>query len=169
MPRFVANETCFDVNGFFGSRSTFDDKSHEKPLISYSKYHPDSQWMLTTFLIKLEATWFRFLIKMIQKVDEDPHDQGPEYATKEKGYRWFETTVFTRWDRSGASQVLCVDAPPDCSAGLLKALKTQTSGLDFRDPFAMHAILIDQIVTYSDISVWRIRDPVRTLEKVSDT
>jgi len=118
-------------------------------------------------LIKLKATWFRFLIKMIQKVDEDPHDQAQEYATKEKGYRWFETTVFTRWDSSGACQVLCVDAPPDCPAGVLKALGTQTSGLDFRDPFSMHSVLIDQLVAYSDISVWRIRDPVRTLEKVS--
>ncbi|KAK4462990.1 hypothetical protein QBC42DRAFT_266827 [Cladorrhinum samala] len=146
VPRFVANETCFDINGFFGSRSTFDDTSRKKPLTSYT-------------------TWFRFLIKMIQKVDEDPHDQAQEYATKEKGYRWFETTVFTRWDSSGACQVLCVDAPPDCPAGVLKALGTQTSGLDFRDPFSMHSVLIDQLVAYSDISVWRIRDPVRTLEK----
>ncbi|KAK3987792.1 hypothetical protein QBC44DRAFT_116468 [Cladorrhinum sp. PSN332] len=147
VPLFVANQTCYDVNGFFGSRSTFDDEKH---LSSYT-------------------TWFRILIKMIRKESDDPHDDGPEYAMNpDKDYQWYETTVFTRWDRASPvnrCQVLVVDAPSDCPEELSKALKKQTAGLNFQDPFAMHAILIDQLATYCDISVWRIRDPVRHLEK----
>ncbi|KAK4231145.1 hypothetical protein QBC38DRAFT_451522 [Podospora fimiseda] len=146
VPAYVANQTCFEVNGFFGSRSTYDD---EKKLVSYT-------------------TWFRILVKMIRKESRDPHDDGPEYAMNpEKDYQWYETTIFTRWDRGPVNrcQALVVDAPSDCAGDLLKALKKQKYGLNFQDPFAMHALLIDQLATYCDVSVWRIRDPVRNIEK----
>jgi hypothetical protein len=105
---------------------------------------------------------------MVRKVDDDPHDDGPEYVTGKKDYKWFEMSFFTRWDSSGTSQVLCVDTPPDFPHELKKLLEKRTQALDFRDPFAMHANLIDQIAVHADISVWRVRDPVRQLEKVSN-
>lgn len=96
----------------------------------------------------------------------DPHEDGPEYATGKKDYKWFETSFFTRWDGEESCQVLCVDTPPDFPDGLLDLLHKQSSPLNFRDPFAMHANIVDQLVLHYDVSVWRVRDPVRQLEKV---
>jgi len=112
------------------------------------------------------ATWFRCVVKMVKKILYHPHDAGPEYVTSWKGYNWFEMTFFSRWDHSGTSQILCVDTPPDFPSELKKRLEGQTQPLNLHDPFAMHMPLVDQITVYADISAWRVRDPVRILEKV---
>ena len=174
VPEFVANRTCFELNGYFGNKATYDDKSEKKHVTSYSK-HPTSSASTIAYWSSRQlsggltdiATWFRCLVKMIKKVDDDPHEPGPEYVVGKKDYKWFEMSFFTRWDSPNMSQVLCVDTPPDFPIELKKLLDNRPQLVDFRDPFAMHANLVDQIVVYTDISVWRVRDPVRQLEKVS--
>ncbi|KAL1843474.1 hypothetical protein VTJ49DRAFT_1345 [Mycothermus thermophilus] len=151
VPAYVANRTCFEINGFFGSKASYGDGGD---LSGYS-------------------TWFRTLVKMVRKVPEDAHDDAPEYATGKKDYKWFEMTFFSRWCRPTGSQgegataqVLCVDTPFDFIDELKKLLeKDGQLQLDLRDPFALHTSLVDQVVVYADISVWRVRDPVRRLEK----
>ena len=59
-----------------------------------------------------------------------PHDNGPEYATAEKGYRWFEMSFFSRWDDSVTSQILCVDTPFDFPDELQKLLEKQDQPLN---------------------------------------
>ncbi|KAL2257677.1 hypothetical protein VTK26DRAFT_9320 [Humicola hyalothermophila] len=142
VPPFLATRTCFEINGYFGSKVRYDDSQR---ITSYS-------------------TWFRFLLKMVRKAN-DPHEDGPEYATGTKNYQWFETTFFTRWEGSESCQVLCVDTPPDFPDGVLEQLHRQNSPLDFKDPFALHASIVDQLIVHYDVSVWRVRDPVRQLEK----
>ncbi|KAL2021634.1 hypothetical protein VTK56DRAFT_6987 [Thermocarpiscus australiensis] len=146
VPEFVASRTCFELNGYFGSKGSYNDESAAQRLTTYT-------------------TWFRCLVKMIRKVDNDPHENGPEYATGKKDYKWFEMSFFTRWDWPNKCQTLCVDTPPDFPADLRKLLQKQATPLDFRDPFAMHASLVDQMIVHYDVSVWRVRDPVRHLEK----
>ncbi|KAJ3454404.1 hypothetical protein MRS44_018298 [Fusarium solani] len=104
---------------------------------------------------------------MIRKIDDEPYDAEPEYVprTNMKGYVWFEMGIFTRWDSPSKCQVLCVDAPFDLPDQLKASLEKRPSDLNFADPFAMHVDLIDLIIKYYDISVWRIRDPVRKLEE----
>lgn len=106
---------------------------------------------------------------MIPKVDHDPDDTEPEYVphTNVKGYEWFEMGIFTRWDSPSRCQVLCVDIPFDLPDQLKALLERRPSCLNFEDPFAMHVDLIDLIIKYYDLSVWRVRGPVRRLEKVS--
>jgi len=104
---------------------------------------------------------------MVRKVEKDPHEDGPEYSKGGKDYKWFEMTVFTRWDLPNKCQVLCVDVPFDLPAELQRALSGRAVPIDFEDPFAMLTELLDQMIVYSDISVWRLRDPVRQLEMVS--
>ncbi|KAK4041445.1 hypothetical protein C8A01DRAFT_45405 [Parachaetomium inaequale] len=147
VPEFVANRTCFELNGYFGSKASYGGEASTQYLTGYNA-----------------ATWFRCLVKMVKKVGEDAHDDGQEYVTGKKDYKWFEMSFFTRWD-SNSSQLLCVDTPSDFPLELQKLLAKQTEPLDFRDPFAMHACLVDQMIVYADVSVWRVRDPVRVLEK----
>lgn len=104
----------------------------------------------------LLGTWFRCLVKNVLKNDE-PRQSG-------KGYTWYEMGFFTCWDNSGRCRVLCIDTPEDLQSGLETVLQ---ESLNPRDPFAMHIPLLDQIVKLYDDSVWRVRDPVRDIEKVS--
>ena len=94
--------------------------------------------------------------------------EDPEYVPDDEKnpYVWFEIGIFTFWDEEGMCKVLCVDAPSDMPTRLKTALQQRRSPLDFRDPFSMHTDLLDLIIVYYDISIWRIRDPIRNLEKV---
>lgn len=164
VPEFVANRTCFELNGYFGSKTSCSGERNEKYVTSCSEY----SLFLAIRNLKADhctATWFRLLVKMVHKVASGPHEDGPEYAPG-KDYKWYEMTVFTRWDHPNKCQVLCVDTPFDFPEKLQELLHKQASPVDFKDPFGMHTSLVDQMIVYCDISVWRIRDPVRQLEKV---
>jgi hypothetical protein len=90
-----------------------------------------------------------------------------EYTQASKPYLWYEMGFFTRWDNLGYCRVWCTDTPEELQSGLKTVLRKQSPPLDFSDPFATHVPLIDQIILLYDISVWRVRDPVRKIEKVS--
>ncbi|KAK3335949.1 hypothetical protein B0T19DRAFT_408056 [Cercophora scortea] len=149
VPQFIASRTCFEMNGFSGCRASYDETTERKHVTSCT-------------------TWFRYLVKMVRKIsaeDLKPSEDGDEYTVNNDEYIWFEMTIFTRWDYPNKCRVLCVDIPPDFSAELQRTLQKRATALDFRDPFAMHADLVDRMIIYSDIAVWRVRDPIRVLEK----
>jgi hypothetical protein len=113
------------------------------------------------------GTWFRCLVKMVRKIPNKPHEDGPEYVPLAgKDYIWFEMGFFTCWDSQDQVRVVCVDTPPDLPSNLQTALEKQAP-VEFKDPFSLHRYLIDQMIILYDISVWRVRDPVRIIEKVS--
>jgi len=112
---------------------------------------------------------------MVHKVEKpvgkkEGYDDEEEYVRSvkavKKGYVWFEMGIFTFWDREKC-RVLCVDTPHDLPKRLEAALNGRPSPVEIRDPFAMHTDLLDQILLYYEISVWRVRDPIRKVEEVS--
>lgn len=107
---------------------------------------------------------------MVKKVGEDAHDEKPEYVTDNKGYKWFEMSFFTHWTQSNTntSRIFCINGPPDFPNELQKLLHERAEPIDFRDPYAMHTNLVDQIIVYADVAIWRMRDLVRLLEKVKN-
>lgn len=119
---------------------------------------------------------------MVSKAPKDekrPND--PEYATDLKNdYKWYEMGFFTSWEKTIGEggvdkvilRVLCVDTPHDMPARLKQLLEArhQSEGaIKIDDPLALHGVLLDRIVLLLDIAVWRIRDRVRDIEKVSTT
>ena len=82
-----------------------------------------------------------------------------------RGYIWYEMGFFTGWDHLGCCRVLCIDTPKELQSGLGSVLRKQSPPITFGDPFAMHVPLIDQIILQYDTSVWRVRNPVREIEK----
>lgn len=106
---------------------------------------------------------------MVAKVPQ-PHDDAPEFAPPGgEPYVWSEMGFFTRWDAPGRCRVLCVDTPRFLQTELLIALNKQLPAAiaaTLRDPLALHRPLIEQVLVLYDISVWRIRDQVRQIEKV---
>lgn len=91
----------------------------------------------------------------------------PKKTPADKDYTWYEMGFFTRWDDSGNCRVVCIDTPEELQSGLETFLQKQSPPLNFSDPFAMHVPLIDQLILRYDDSVWRIRDLIRKVEKVS--
>ena len=110
------------------------------------------------------GTWFQCLVKMVHKV-ASPHKNCPEFALNGDQYAWLEMGFFTRWDSPSQCRILSVHVPEDLQYGLLATLGKQET-IDIIDPFIMHLHLLDQILALYDISVWRVRDLVRQIEKV---
>lgn len=102
---------------------------------------------------------------MVQNVSE-PHENAPEFAQEGGQYTWYEMGFFARWSFPNQCRILCIETPRYLQSELRVALEKQST-LNFKDPFAMLRHLIDQILVLYDISVWRVRDPVREIEKVS--
>ena len=47
VPEFVANRTCFELNGYFGSKPTYDSQGSANHVTDYSKHstpHRDMVW-----------------------------------------------------------------------------------------------------------------------------
>lgn len=160
-PPVLATKMCTEINGYFGSKSIYDENNDK--LKSYSKSH-SADWIFLNLTRKMEktngtGTWMRCLVKMIL---EEPLANG-------KDYRWYEMTFLSKWDKNtGRHQFLCIDTPDYFPRKILGALKGQDhmSVTYYRDPFAMHAPLLDQVVELNDESVWAIRHPIRKIEKV---
>ena len=147
IPQQLSNPLYKEVNGYFGAR-ILEDTDHGRGLKSCT-------------------TWLRCLVKMVKRTDK-PHDHGPEFVTTTKGYVWFEMDCFSTWNSSGSSKMLCVDAPEYLRTKLLAALQ-QEKGCPFSwlDPFASHRHFVDQLIALHDMSIWRVRDLVRDIEKAS--
>ncbi|EEA26029.1 conserved hypothetical protein [Talaromyces marneffei ATCC 18224] len=137
-PLVLATRMCAEINGYFGSRSSYEEEDDR---------------------LKGYSTWMRCLVKMILK---EPAENG-------KDYKWYEMTMLSHWDALAEThQILCIDTPEDFPKRLLKALLEHSSQMTqnyFRDPFSMHAHLLDQVVQLNDKSVWAIRHPIRDIEK----
>ena len=112
------------------------------------------------------GVWLRCLVKMVGKVRHDHHKSSPDFVDHGQSYRWYEMSFLSRWDGPDRCRILCIDTPTELRSELHAALGKQ-SALYFQDPFAMHRNLIDLIINLYAISVWRLRDHVRMLEKVN--
>ncbi|KAK5044426.1 hypothetical protein LTR84_011240 [Exophiala bonariae] len=86
-----------------------------------------------------------------------------------KGYIWYEMGLFTQWKKAGHSRALCIDAPEKLQSELQSALQSRDITLNFSDPFALHTSILDQMFHLYDTSVWRVRNPVRKVEKARET
>jgi hypothetical protein len=106
------------------------------------------------------------LVKRIPKVIQGTGSGKPEKDLAGKPYKWYEMGFITEWDKSGKCRVLCIDTPEELQSGLKAVLKNKSAPLNFEDPLAMHIPLIDQIILLYDDSVWRFREPLRSIEKV---
>ena len=74
-------------------------------------------------------------------------------------------SFFTRWTRI-SSVTLCFDVPKTSQMRTHQALVSRQQRLDFRDIYAGHVIVLDEVLALFDESVWALRDEVRRIEKV---
>ncbi|KAG8623515.1 hypothetical protein KVT40_008491 [Elsinoe batatas] len=130
-----------EASGFFGTRD------HPDPSRQKLQYHTST---------------LRLLIKMAGTMD------ASDLKHEHKGvpYGWSEIGVFTRWQPDGRVTVLvqCDDRPEIVDA--IKQLHLDTFLAQCqKDPYAIHALILDQLVKEFDDSVWSWRKWVREFEK----
>ena len=101
-------------------------------------------------LIKRLVTWFRFIVKQID--------------TMQSSYVWHQMSFHTKWTPS-STVVLCFDLSRPVQTGVQQVL-SRRQRLDLTDMYAMHAIVLDEIVDLFDKSVRALRDKARRVEKV---
>ncbi|KAF2176651.1 hypothetical protein K469DRAFT_645505 [Zopfia rhizophila CBS 207.26] len=96
-PDFLSNQLCTDLNGYFGSKSSFNAKE----LVGVS-------------------TWFRCLVKRVLKPREGKARDG-------KNYLWYEMGFFTRWSHPNGCRVLCIGTPEELRMQLEVVLRKSPS------------------------------------------
>ncbi|OKL61209.1 hypothetical protein UA08_03621 [Talaromyces atroroseus] len=145
-PPVLATKMCTEINGYFGSRSKYDENER---LRNYS-------------------TWMRCLVKMIL---EEALPNGKDYKWNEMTFltRWDcaqKTHQVLCVDTPDHFPLRMLDALRGQGTGGGESHMLRSSGVDyFNDPFSMHAPLLDQVVEWNDESVWAIRHPIRVIEK----
>lgn len=98
-------------------------------------------------------TWFRVLVKMVAR------DATTSYS-------WHEMTFCSRWV-SGHCMILCIGAS-SLFRGLLQGALSQLGTIvQPSEPYSLHIPLVEAIVAMQDLSVWSVRDIVRSVEKAS--
>ncbi|OTA64104.1 hypothetical protein K449DRAFT_432618 [Hypoxylon sp. EC38] len=137
VPRFLAGQTCTDLNGYFGCRSSVEAGS--------------------SGILKGLTTWFRILTKKILQAEE-------ELTYGANDYIWHEMGFFTQWSGVNSARVLCIGAPQSVRIRLA-AILARSPSPELRDPFAMLYPLLDEVIIECDDNIWRITKEVRKIEK----
>ncbi|KAH9209899.1 hypothetical protein DL95DRAFT_308961, partial [Leptodontidium sp. 2 PMI_412] len=126
-----------DASGFVGSNVTQDASAN---LESY-------------------GLLFRFLIK-------EPHEPGQIIHNNSRAdYVWHRLGFFTSWTPSCSTTFFCFDLPTGLQDSIKAALCRSGTELQLTDPFAVHTVLVDEIVALYDQALWSLREQVRNLEK----
>lgn len=95
-------------------------------------------------------TWFRVLVKTI--------------SSNASSYTWHEMTFCSRWDAKRCL-ILCIGVDLTFQRLLQQILSRIWHKLPPSEPFSLHVPLVQTILELQDVSVWSIRDVVRSIEK----
>ncbi|KAF2273333.1 uncharacterized protein EI97DRAFT_383950 [Westerdykella ornata] len=93
---------------------------------------------------------------LVKNVAEDPNFS----------YTWHEMTFCSRWTPEGCI-VLCMSASPRFQNLLRWSLTRMWSKVPPFEPYSLHVPIIEAVIAMQDLSVWSIRDAVRSVEKAS--
>jgi hypothetical protein len=100
-------------------------------------------------------TCFRVLVKMAAR-------------DASSSYLWHEMTFCSRWI-AGRCAILCIGASSSFKELLQDAHKRLEAALPLAEPYSLHLPLVEAIIAMQDLSVWYVRDIVRSVEKASMT
>ena len=110
------------------------------------------------------GTMFRFLIKEPRDRSMDPIKDVSENTIT---YVWHTLGFFTSWMPLNGSVVFCFDLPPSLKDSLFVSFRDSTTPIRMDDPFAVHVVLLEEVISLFDHVLWSTRDLVRGIEKVA--
>lgn len=119
-------------------------------------------------LTSVTAMWLRCLTKLVRRLDVGAGTAYTAGGIHEQAYSWFEMEVFVHWKAPDNCRIICIDTPKDFQDALLTALQ-ESPPLQMADACAMARHVVQQVVSVFEMTVWRLRDCVRSLEQVGTT
>ena len=156
IPAAFWRSVALEASGFFGCQDHEDTDGLQR----YSMYDK---------LIRNEndideiGTFFRFLIK---EAKQRKPTNAYDVRKAEFDYEWYKLGFFTDWHPSGKVIALCFGFPETLRDSIKKAVTTNGMKMPLVDPFALHTVLVEEVVALFDQALWHWRDLVRGIEKV---
>ena len=145
-----------EASGFFGCQ----DHEDADGLQRYSMY---DKLIRNEIDVDEIGTFFRFLIK---DAKQRKPTNAQDVRKAEFGYDWYRLGFFTDWHTSGKAVTLCFGLPDMVKDSIVKAVRTNGMRIPPVDPFALHTVLVEEVVALFDQALWHWRDLVRRIEKV---
>lgn len=135
--------------------------------------------------------WSRFVIKQTARELHPKCSFNPHYSTRgtselgEKnlsdfptpihdqksvpyGWEWYEIGFLVHWIPPHNTTILCFDVPEHMRISLQLAL-TRNMKIDFHDPYSVFSVILYELLTLYDKSIWAIRDHICSWESVRFT
>lgn len=127
--------------------------------------------------------WSRFIVKQThERLQPNPafarhHAASPARAGLSKpihsenstqyGWTWHEMGFFVQWKPLTGTTVLCFDLPQALQTSVQAALGRDPGGKVYSsDPYSLFAVLIEELLSLYDASVWSIRNHICDWEVV---
>ena len=81
------------------------------------------------------------------------------------GWEWYEMGFFVHWAPHNTT-IICLDLPQHFQESIQSSLASSRDNIELSDPYAVYTVLLCQIVTLYDNSVWSIRNHICNWESV---
>ena len=96
-------------------------------------------------------------MKQIKGVNVDRHE-----------YEWYGMNFITTWISPTSRLMVCFDTPQSLFASLAKTVSSSSRTLDTAGIYALHIVMIDEVLKLFDTAVWSLRDTIREAELVDN-
>lgn len=148
-----------DSNGLFGSRTAWE-KGQKNDGIGILKHGNYSRCLCFRPLMIFIDSWCCFKIKQSRKFFEN------EQHRWDIKYIWQQPSVYISWNSKDlVTLVLCMDMPPALHEPIQRAWDEGLAQV--QDPYEWYCLIVENIISLYDESVWKLRDFVREdVEKV---
>lgn len=88
-----------------------------------------------------------------------------EQSTR-SGWTWYEMGFVVHWKAPRSVSILCFDLPEHLRSSLRSALSQKTEDIDLINPYTILSIILDEMFTLYDDSVWSLRNHICRVELV---
>ena len=92
----------------------------------------------------------------------------PIHGTRsiQHGWEWYEMGFFVHWTPPHSTKILCFDLPDHLQAILQSALTSNLDKIDFYNPYSVFSMLLYELLSLYDVSVWSLRNHICDWEAV---
>ena len=96
------------------------------------------------------------------------HPQVPIHGPRsiQHGWEWYEMGFFVHWTPPHSTTILCFDLPEPLQASIQSALTSSVDKTEFSDPYSVFSVLLDEILSLYNTSVWSLRNHICAAEAV---
>jgi hypothetical protein len=114
--------------------------------------------------IRHQSKWEKLDLGTGRLPNPDVPIHGPQSIPH--GWEWYEMGFFVHWTPHSTT-ILCFDLPEHLKVSLQSALTSSTDKPDFSNPYSVFPVLLYELLSLYDSSVWSIRNHICDWEAVS--